>query len=173
LEALSKSYVDSTNLHLRHEVGGWIYQRPDSTYFAVVWPDSAGTSKNCKIGLPGAPFNSDGQSAGKFHVHPHQDGEKVYGYHPANEPRGCPDIESGKTGDTQPYANGGGSVPDWGSSFTESPLFTIAPGKKDKGKAEVFYLNPQTGNTKDNPYRYEVSRATPSACHRRLNLNNE
>jgi hypothetical protein len=168
VEALALSNFDSTNLHLRHEVGGWVYKRADGTYFARIWDDPGGTSKSCAISLPGAPAEVGAVPAGKFHTHPHRTGDDVYGYHPTSEPRGCPDIAAGKTGKARPLDNGGGSPEDWGSSFNESPLFTVAPDKKDKNRAMIFYLDPPRLDTESNPYRFQVSRQTPDACAARL-----
>jgi hypothetical protein len=168
-EALTLSNVDSTNLHLRHEVGGWIYRRPDGSFFAKIWPDPEGTSKSCAISIPSAPPDSGGVPAGKFHVHPHQDGDDVFGYDPTSEPRGCPDIPAGKVGDARPYENGGGSGPDWGSSFNDDPLLTVAPGRKDRRKAQIYYLDPRRGDTESNPYRWAMSRDTTAACPSSLN----
>ncbi len=162
--AMRRSNADSANLHLRVEVGGWIYKRPDGTYFARIWPDSLGTSTSCRIDLPPPPADPDGLPAGLFHTHPHVPGEDLYPWHAANEPRGCRNNPTGVITKARPDLNGGGSDHDWNASFPNRPMFTIA--KHRDGSRRINYLNPSQGNREQNPYRYRQSRADPGACVR-------
>ncbi len=160
-DALKRSGIDS-NPHLRVERGGWIYQRPDGSYFTVPYDDPNATS--CTMELPAAPGRPDGIPAGRFHTHPHNQNDPVYRYDPVNEPLGCRKLKPGETGIARPLANGGGSEEDWGASVIGPPMYVIT-----KAKNTMFFLDPSRGDRPTNPFKYKFDRSDPGACAPRAN----
>ncbi len=127
------------------EIGGFIFQRSDGTYFTEIVPDPAATS--CANELPTQPGpRTDGAVAvGQFHTHPHTDGEEYKAGTSCQAAINA--INSGHKAHAYPLSRGGGGSPnDWARSQPDRPMYTVTYDDK-AGKFRVHRLDHGTAES--------------------------
>lgn len=136
---------DTTNA--RKEVGGYIARLPDGTYTLV---PALQLGVDCSVSL-GPPITTGLPSpltfVGRYHTHPHLDGENV---------KGCKDKNGNPvTAKAFPSRNGGGSEADWNAADNPSDGFRIPVYIVGKN-GEIIRLDPspRSYSKKDNPKRW-------------------
>ncbi len=168
LDALKASHPDLPP-GSRVEVGGLIWRRPDGTFFTSVVPPGPTTTEchfdgNYAEGVLHPP-EPGAQAVGKFHTHPSQAKDPVYGC------KSQPGIrfaqfpgDRGLVPTARPDENGGGSDADWESGTSDAfSLYVI------NAAGRVYRLDPDVPPDRrtENPNRWEQTEVG-AVCLRRV-----